>query len=101
VTLSATTLWHLRQRTRRAESRVSRAGAAAGPLRGLRGGAAATRGPTGGTLDAPGLECMLQVTLVITTKLLLIQSDLVSLSLTIALPKALGSASARGEFSPS
>ena len=42
-----------------------------------------------------------QVTLVITTKLLLIQSDLVSLSLTIALPKALGSASARGEFSPS
>ena len=43
----------------------------------------------------------LQVTLIITTKLLLIQSDLVSLSLTIALPKALGSASARGEFSPS
>ena len=42
-----------------------------------------------------------QVTLIITTKLLLIQSDLVSLSLTIALPKALGSASARGEFSPS
>ena len=34
-----------------------------------------------------------QVTLIITTKLLLIQSDLVSLSLTIALPKALGSAS--------
>ena len=30
-----------------------------------------------------------QVTLIITTKLLLIQSDLVSLSLTIALPKAL------------
>ena len=43
----------------------------------------------------------IQVTLIITTKLLLIQSDLVSLSLTIALPKALGSASARGEFSPS
>jgi hypothetical protein len=40
----------------------------------------------------------LQVTLIITTKLLPIQSDLdiVSLSLTIALPKALGSASARG-----
>ena len=34
--------------------------------------------------------CDLQVTL-ITTKLLLKQSDLVSLSLTIALPKALGS----------
>jgi hypothetical protein len=32
---------------------------------------------------------------------LIMQSDLVSLSLTIALPKALGSASARGEFSPS
>ena len=30
----------------------------------------------------------IQVTLIITTKLLLIQSDLVSLSLTIALPKA-------------
>jgi hypothetical protein len=42
----------------------------------------------------------LQVTLIIATKLLSMQSDLVSLSLTMALPKALGSASARGEFSP-
>jgi hypothetical protein len=47
------------------------------------------------------IQSIIQVTLIITTKLLLIQSDLVSLSLTIALPKALGSASARGEFSPS
>eukprot|EP01045_Picozoa_sp_COSAG04_P045080 COSAG04_NODE_15618_length_523_cov_1.023419_2_plen_72_part_01 len=34
-------------------------------------------------------------------KLLLIQSDLVSHSLTIALPRALDRASARGVFSPS
>ena len=51
--------------------------------------------------DSSPILDLVQVTLIITTKLLLIQSDLVSLSLTIALPKALGSASARGDFSPS
>eukprot|EP01046_Picozoa_sp_COSAG06_P009071 COSAG06_NODE_468_length_15337_cov_84.949075_11_plen_94_part_00 len=41
------------------------------------------------TIDTIVTSKDIQVTLIITTKLLLIQSDLVSLSLTIALPKAL------------